>query len=154
MYMYYAELTRSSIELAFYPSHAPARARKVQSLNHQPPSHEPIEILVHSSLLLLRGRRSKSKIDMKRNASTIPRREKFNERKSVRNSIRMIHAGKSTHLLHMPCQVEKEKWEIMIWIINHLPSTTLLHSTSRPPSGHAWKQQRTDPVRCGCGWWW
>lgn len=35
--------------------------------------------------------------------------------------------------------------------INHLPSTTLLHYPS--PSGHAWKQQRTDPIRCGCGWW-
>lgn len=36
MYMYYAELTQSLIELAFCGSHAPARARRVQSLNHHP----------------------------------------------------------------------------------------------------------------------
>lgn len=34
IHMYYPELTRSLIELAFCRSHAPARARRVQSLNH------------------------------------------------------------------------------------------------------------------------
>lgn len=67
--VYYAELTRSSIELASYPSHA-----RMESQVTQPPTHEPIDILVHSSLLLLRGRRRK--FEMKRNASTIPRRRK------------------------------------------------------------------------------
>lgn len=36
IHMYYPKLTRSSIELAFCPSPAPARAWRVKSLNHHP----------------------------------------------------------------------------------------------------------------------
>lgn len=57
----------------------------------------------------------------------------------------------------MPCQVEKEKWGDygMNYQTSAINNSTPLHFTPLPPSGHAWKQQhqqRTDPIRCGCGW--
>lgn len=61
--------------------------------------------------------------------------------------------------VRMPCQVEEEKWGD--YDVNHQPSaidnSTPLHFTSLPPSGYARKQhhqQRIDPIRCDCGWWW
>lgn len=155
--MYYPELTQSLTELAFCRSHAPARACRVKSLNHQPPTHEPIEILVHSLLLLLlrgrRRRRSRRKVEMKRNASTIPRRKKFNERKSVRYSIRMIHDGKSTRPHAMPGRKRKRK--MGDYDLNHHPSainnSTPLHFT--PPfwscteaAASAVAENRSDPM--------
>lgn len=89
---------------------------------------------------------------MKRNASTIPRRKKLNERESIRYSIRMIHDGKSTHLLRV---MPGRKSKMGDYDVNYQPSdvdnSTPLHFT--PPSwscmeaaASAVAENRSDPM--------
>lgn len=88
--------------------------------------------------------------EMKRNASTIPRRKKLNERESVRYSIRMIHDGKSTRLLYAMPGRQKGMGD---YDVNYQPSaidnSTPLHFT--PPFWSCMEaatsaENRSDPM--------